>query len=123
MLDFFDFLEWVRTGELNVTLIAMVLGGLILPCFAFVPRHASPRYSVFKGRRDIEITHLAESPTAKNRFNRDIALGETSDGQEVLVDFRHMEIRQLDRVSVIVLCTSEPPVECIGQAPLPVLAR
>ena len=119
MTDFFDFLEWVKTGELAGLFVWVMLAAL-MGISMFLPRNGGVRYSSFRGRQDVEITYIAERPTEQNRFNRNGALGELQDGQEVWVGLDSYLMRQQKTVTASILCTETQPVMCIGIHPVPV---
>lgn len=120
MADFFDFLDFVKTGELNGILLG-ILVATIVTMFAILPGRVAPnRYPVRRGRQEVEIVFVSDRPSAENSFNRDWAKGELSDGQMVWVGLSTPRLRNSKRVAATVVCSEKPPVTCIGSFPVPV---
>ena len=120
MTDFLDFVDLLKTGELNWVLLASFIGPIIF-AFSMLPGRVAPnRYPVRKGRQEVEITFVSERPSAENRFNRQWAKGELSDGQMVWVALSTPRLRSSKRVAATVVCSETPPVTCIGSFPVPV---
>ena len=120
MTDFIGFLDFLKTGELNGTLLGLLVA-TIIAIFVTLPGRVAPnRYPVRKGRQEIEIVFVSERPSAENNFHREWAKGELSDGQMVWVALPTPRLRSSKRVAATVVCSETPPVTCIGSFPVPV---
>lgn len=120
LLEFFDFVDWIKSGELTGALLGVFLAALFGQ-FVMSPGRITPRFSVSKGRREVSITYVAERPTAENQYNRDWARGELADGQEVWVSLDKPVLRRSSKVTATILCTEAKPYVCVGQMALPVM--
>ena len=120
MTDFLDFVDLLKTGELNGMLLGAFIGPIIF-AFSMLPGNVPVnRYTVRKGRQEIEIVFVSERPSAENNFHRDWAKGELSDGQVVWVALPTPRLRNSKRVAATVVCSETLPVTCIGSFPVPV---